>query len=152
MFHVLLLLFFLSMDLATEAMMAEEVWCCGLSTVLVCAWPLYNWWQSLSAWNKAKILLCASTIVGITDTGLDWYVLIGWYSEGYWKIATALLLVILISGSLFAFMSRNILNHSVFKIKQILKGFVGPHGCADHLITVCVTKVFLTFYSSESYF
>ena len=90
------------MDVVPEVMMSEEV--CGgvFAFALVCFLPIRNWWRGLKTQTKVKIPLLVSTIVGTGDTGLDWFVLSKWYGEGLSKMASALLLCIFISGSVFA--------------------------------------------------
>ena len=93
---------FLKMDAIPETLMSEEL-CGGLVACgLVCFLPLRNWWRSLKAETRAKIPLVISVIVALSDTGLDWYVLVGWYEKGLSRIATALLLLILIQAAFFA--------------------------------------------------
>ena len=90
------------MDAIPEVLMSEET-CAGvLAWGCICFLPLRNWWRSLTKETKAKIPLILSVIIGTSDTGLDWVVLIGWYEEGLWKIATAMILLIIIAGSFFA--------------------------------------------------
>ena len=91
------------MDVVPEVMMSEEV--CGgvFAFALICFLPVRNWWKSLKPETKVKIPLLISTLVGTGDTGLDWFVLSNWYDEGLSKMASALLLCIFISGSVFAF-------------------------------------------------
>ena len=90
------------MDVVPEVMMSEEV--CGgvFAFALMCFLPVQNWWKSLKPETKVKIPLLVSTLVGTGDTGLDWFVLSNWYEEGLSKMASALLLCIFISGSVFA--------------------------------------------------
>ena len=90
------------MDVVPEVMMSEEV--CGgvFAFALMCFLPVQNWWKSLKPETKVKIPLLVSTLVGTGDTGLDWFVLSKWYDEGLSKMASALLLCIVISGSVLA--------------------------------------------------
>ena len=90
------------MDVITETLVSEESCAAVLAWGCICFLPIRTWWRSLSKETKAKIPLILSTIIGTSDTGLDWVVLIGWYEEGLWKIATAMILIIIISGSFFA--------------------------------------------------
>jgi len=90
------------MDAIPEALVSEEACAAVLAWGCICFLPLRNWWRSLTKQTKAKIPLILSAIIGTSDTGLDWAVLIGWYEEGLWKIATAMILLIIISGSVFA--------------------------------------------------
>ena len=91
------------MDVVPEVMMSEEV--CGgvFAFAFVCFLPIRNWWRGLKPQTKVKIPLLISTLVGTGDTGLDWFVLSKWYGEGLSKMASALLICIVISGSAFAF-------------------------------------------------
>ena len=92
------------MDVVPEVMMSEEV--CGgvFAFAFICFLPVRNWWRSLKPETKVKIPLLISTLVGTGDTGLDWFVLSNWYDEGLSKMASALLLCIFISGSVFTFL------------------------------------------------
>ena len=91
------------MDAIPEALVSEEACAAVLAWGCICFLPLRNWWRTLTKQTKAKIPLILSAIIGTSDTGLDWAVLIGWYEEGLWKIATAMILLIIIAGSFFAY-------------------------------------------------
>ena len=105
------------MDVVPEVMMSEEV--CGgvFAFALICFLPVRNWWKSLKPETKVKIPLLISTLVGTGDTGLDWFVLFNWYDEGLSKMASALLLCIFISGSVFAFFTFDI---DIFRESHII--------------------------------
>ena len=108
------------MDVVPEVMISEEV--CGgvFAFAFICFLPVRNWWNSLKPETKVKIPLLISTLVGTGDTGLDWFVLSKWYDEGLSKMASALLMCIFISGSVFALFTFGFFGIDVFGEYDVL--------------------------------
>ena len=126
------------MDVVPEVMMSEEV--CGgvFAFALICFLPVRNWWKSLKPETKVKIPLLISTLVGTGDTGLDWFVLSNWYDEGLSKMASALLLCIFISGSVFAWFTFGVSEIHLWSLNQPFIIFVSCLGMGNIVLAILV--------------